>query len=87
MDTITFRADTLRFVLEIMPSGHVFMGTDYPYDMADTQPVGSVKAAVKDEGMLNPVFGKNLAAVWVCSHQRSVSYFEILIGGIADGNP
>ena len=63
MDTITFRADTLRFVLEMMPPGHVFMGTDYPYDMADTDPVGSVKAAVKDEGLLNAIFGKNLAAV------------------------
>jgi aminocarboxymuconate-semialdehyde decarboxylase len=63
VDTITFRADTLRFVLEIMDPGHVFMGTDYPYDMADTHPVESVKAAVKDEGLLNPIFGKNLAAV------------------------
>jgi aminocarboxymuconate-semialdehyde decarboxylase len=63
VDTITFRADTLRFVLEIMPPGHVFMGTDYPYDMADTHPVGSVKAAVQDNGLLDSVFGKNLAAV------------------------
>jgi aminocarboxymuconate-semialdehyde decarboxylase len=63
VDTITFRADTLRFVLEMMPPGHVFMGTDYPYDMADTHPIGSVKAAVQDEGLLNPIFGKNLAAV------------------------
>jgi aminocarboxymuconate-semialdehyde decarboxylase len=63
VDTITFRADTLRFVLELMPPGHVFMGTDYPYDMADTHPISSVKAVVQDEGLLNPIFGKNLAAV------------------------
>ena len=30
VDTITYRADTLRFVLEVMPPGHVFMGTDFP---------------------------------------------------------
>lgn len=63
VDTITFRADTLRFVLEIMPDGHVFMGTDYPYDMADTDPVGSVRAAVSDESVRRKVFGENLSAI------------------------
>ena len=63
VDTITFRADTLRFVLEIMPEGHVFMGTDYPYDMADTDPVNSVKSAVKDENLLSKIFGENLSVV------------------------
>ena len=60
VDTITYRPDTLRFVLDIMPEGHVFMGTDYPYDMADTDPVGSVKAAVTDEKLQNEIFGDNL---------------------------
>ncbi len=63
VDTITFRADTLRFVLEIMPEGHVFMGTDYPYDMADTDPVGSVKAGVTDENLRSKIFGENLSVV------------------------
>jgi aminocarboxymuconate-semialdehyde decarboxylase len=63
VDTITFRRDTLRFVLEVMPHGHVFMGTDYPYDMADRNPVGSVKAAVEDKELLDQVMGENLAAV------------------------
>ena len=63
VDTITFRADTLRFVLAIMPDGHVFMGTDYPYDMADTDPVGSVRAAVTDESVRRKVFGQSLGTV------------------------
>ena len=63
VDTITFRADTLRFVLDIMPEGHVFMGTDYPYDMADTDPIGSVKAAVTEEDLQQNIFGKNIGAV------------------------
>jgi len=63
VDTITFRPDTLRFVIEMMPPGHVFVGTDYPYDMADTDPVGSVKAAVEDQNLLAAIFGKNLSAV------------------------
>jgi aminocarboxymuconate-semialdehyde decarboxylase len=63
VDTITFRADTLRFVLEIMPGGHVFTGTDYPYDMADTDPVNSVKSAVDDENLMSKIFGENLSVV------------------------
>jgi len=63
VDTITFRPDTLRFVLEIMPEGHVFMGTDYPYDMADTDPIGSVAAAVADETQRANICGQNIAKV------------------------
>jgi aminocarboxymuconate-semialdehyde decarboxylase len=60
VDTITFRPDTLRFVLELIPPGHLFLGTDYPYDMADTDPIGSVRAAVSRKA-LNPVLGGNLS--------------------------
>jgi aminocarboxymuconate-semialdehyde decarboxylase len=63
VDTITFRADTLRFVLGVMPKGHVFMGTDYPYDMADPDPVDSVEAAVADTTLRDEIFGRNMSAV------------------------
>lgn len=63
VDTITFRPDILRFVLDILPEGHVFMGTDYPYDMADTDPVGSVKAAVTDQALQNKIFGDDLRLI------------------------
>jgi aminocarboxymuconate-semialdehyde decarboxylase len=63
VDTITFRPETLRFVLELMPPGHVFLGTDYPYDMADTDPVGAVNSAVQDEAQRSAILGGNLAAI------------------------
>ena len=63
VDTITYRADTLRFVLGVMPPGHVFMGTDYPYDMAETDPVGFVKGAVQDEELRAQILGKNVASL------------------------
>jgi len=63
VDTITFRADTLRFVLDVMPKGHVFTGTDYPYDMADPDPVASVEATVRDATLREEIFGRNLSAV------------------------
>jgi aminocarboxymuconate-semialdehyde decarboxylase len=49
--------------LGIMPPGHVFMGTDYPYDMAETDPVGFVKGAVQDEELRGQILGKNVASV------------------------
>jgi aminocarboxymuconate-semialdehyde decarboxylase len=63
VDTITHRADILRFVLEVMPPGHVIMGTDYPYDMAETDPVGFVKSAVADEKVQEQIFGGNIAKI------------------------
>jgi predicted TIM-barrel fold metal-dependent hydrolase len=39
------------------------MGTDYPYDMADTDPVGSVAAAVTDETQRARICGENIAAL------------------------
>jgi aminocarboxymuconate-semialdehyde decarboxylase len=64
VDTITFRPDTLRFVLELMPPGHVFLGTDYPYDMADTDPVGSVNSAIQDEAQRSAILSENLSSVF-----------------------
>ncbi|MDP1990704.1 MAG: amidohydrolase family protein [Syntrophales bacterium] len=61
VDTITYRADTLRFVLEMMPKGNVFLGTDYPFDMADGDPVKSVKSAVSDPASLEAILGGNIS--------------------------
>jgi aminocarboxymuconate-semialdehyde decarboxylase len=63
VDSITHWPETLRFVLNIMPKGHVFMGTDYPYDMADNHPVSSVRAAVSEKEIQEEIFGKNLNAI------------------------
>ena len=63
VDTITYRPDTLRFVLGLMPAGHVFLGTDYPYDMADADPTGSVRAAVQEEELLPQIYTNNLEAI------------------------
>ena len=60
VDTITYRPDSLRLVLETMGETHVFMGTDYPYDMADTDPIGSVRAAITDENLRDKIYGGNL---------------------------
>jgi aminocarboxymuconate-semialdehyde decarboxylase len=60
VDTITFKTETLRFTAEIMPRGHLYMGTDYPYDMADVDPVGSVEAAFADPETRAQIFARTI---------------------------
>jgi aminocarboxymuconate-semialdehyde decarboxylase len=62
VDTVTFKPEILHFVISVMPEGHVFVGTDYPFDMADPDPVSSVKDALCDD--ITPteeILGGNLA--------------------------
>jgi aminocarboxymuconate-semialdehyde decarboxylase len=61
VDSVTFRPDILRFVMAVMPKGHVFMGTDYPFDMADPDPVSSVRNAIPDDEVsIELILGGNL---------------------------
>lgn len=63
VDSITFRPETLRFVIEMMPRGHVFMGTDYPFDMGDMNAVQSVRKAIEDETLLEEILGGTLRRI------------------------
>jgi aminocarboxymuconate-semialdehyde decarboxylase len=44
-DTITHDADVLRTLVDAVGADRVLLGSDYPFDMADPDPVGTVKAA------------------------------------------
>jgi aminocarboxymuconate-semialdehyde decarboxylase len=48
-DTLTHDRDSLRFLLERVGPSRLCLGSDYPFDMADPDPVGSVRAAVGEE--------------------------------------
>jgi len=41
-DTITFDTDMLRHSIDKWGADHVLLGTDYPYDMGDVDPVGHI---------------------------------------------
>lgn len=45
-DTLTHDAGSLRFLHERVGSERLALGSDYPFDMADTDPVTSVRAAL-----------------------------------------
>src|SRR5437762_5810094 len=51
-DTITFDAEMLRHMIKKYGAGHVLLGSDYPYDMGEENPLGlieSVRGLKRDE--------------------------------------
>jgi aminocarboxymuconate-semialdehyde decarboxylase len=61
-DTMVFTHHQLEYLVEQYGPDHVLMGTDYPYDMGETNPIGFVESA----GGLNndqrkQIFGGNAA--------------------------
>jgi len=59
-DTITFDPQMLRFLVDYYGADHVLLGTDYPYDMGDFDPVGSVAAVPRlSKGEREQIMGMN----------------------------
>jgi aminocarboxymuconate-semialdehyde decarboxylase len=46
-DTITFDPDMLRHLVDRFGADHVMLGTDFPYDMGETDPVGLISSVPK----------------------------------------
>ena len=44
-DTIVFSPHQLEYLVKLYGADHVMMGTDYPFDMADSDPIGHICAA------------------------------------------
>jgi aminocarboxymuconate-semialdehyde decarboxylase len=47
-DTITFSPATLRYLIDLVGADRLMLGSDYPFEMGDPDPVGSVNAAVEE---------------------------------------
>ena len=74
-DTAVFDPALLRRLVEDVGAGHVLTGTDYPFDLADRDPVATV-GAVLDGADREPVLGRTAAALLRIGHRsvdRSVS--------------
>ena len=39
-DSIVFEPDQLEFLINKYGADHILLGTDYPYDMGETDPIG-----------------------------------------------
>ena len=58
-DTLTHDAVSLRLLAERVGWDHVMLGSDFPFDMAATDPVGAVEAVTTDPLILSEVFATN----------------------------
>jgi len=60
-DTVVFTNDQLEFLANHYGAGQVIMGTDYPYDMAETDPVGHVMGSNLSDDQKRAILGENAA--------------------------
>ncbi|MFB0506433.1 MAG: amidohydrolase family protein, partial [Thermodesulfobacteriota bacterium] len=59
-DTITHYLPALEYLVKTVGSEHVLMGSDYPYDMGDEDPVASVQSLSIPEFDKKKILGENL---------------------------
>jgi len=61
-DTMVFTHHQLEYLVGQYGADHVLMGTDYPYDMGEIDPIGFVEsAAALDDEQRRRIFGGNAA--------------------------
>jgi aminocarboxymuconate-semialdehyde decarboxylase len=58
-DSVVFTPEQLAQLVRLYGADHVIMGTDYPYDMADYDPIGHVVSAGLDAAAVAAVAGGN----------------------------
>lgn len=59
VDSVVFTPGQLRGLVETFGADHVLLGTDYPFDMADYDPVGHVVDAGLDQKTVEAICGGN----------------------------
>jgi aminocarboxymuconate-semialdehyde decarboxylase len=58
-DTVVFTPGQLEHLVETFGTDRILMGTDYPFDMADYDPVGHVVSSKLDESQIAAICGGN----------------------------
>ena len=58
-DSVVFTPHQLRNLIDVFGAGQILMGTDYPYDMADSDPVGHLASADLDPAIFAAIAGGN----------------------------
>src|SRR5580658_2469622 len=64
LDTVVFSYHQLAYLIDVFGPDRIVMGTDYPFDMAEYNPIGHVAGVHgMDEAMLAQIAGGNAARV------------------------
>ena len=58
-DSVVFTPHQLRNLVDVFGTGQIVMGTDYPFDMAESDPVGHLASAGLDEAAFAAIAGGN----------------------------
>jgi aminocarboxymuconate-semialdehyde decarboxylase len=66
-DTVTHDAGALRYLVDFAGAGHTLLGSDYPFDMGDEEPVKSVLACGLKETETSGILGNNAAELYSIS--------------------
>ena len=59
VDTVVFTPHQLRYLIDLFGADHVLMGTDYPFDMADSDPIGHLGVSNLDASTMAAIAGGN----------------------------
>jgi len=59
-DAVVFTPHQLKYLVEVFGADKILMGTDYPYDMAESDPIGHLAAAGLDGAAFAAIAGGNL---------------------------
>jgi len=63
-DSVVFTPHQLRHLIEVFGADKILMGTDYPFDMADSDPVEHLASAGLDEATFAAIAGGNARALF-----------------------
>lgn len=63
-DTILFDKRALRYLVDFAGYRQVMMGTDYPFDMGESNPVEFIESSIKSIDSRNAILGGNAARVF-----------------------
>ena len=58
---MVFTDHQLEYLVKVFGADHIVMGTDYPYDMAEVDPVGHVNGADLSDEQKAAIIGGNAA--------------------------
>jgi aminocarboxymuconate-semialdehyde decarboxylase len=59
-DAVVFTPHQLKYLVEVFGADRILMGTDYPYDMAEADPIGLLAAAGLDDAAVAAIAGGNV---------------------------
>ena len=63
-DSVVFTPHQLKYLVEVYGSDHVVMGTDYPFDMAEYNPIEHIQETDGlTEAQVQALVGGNAAAL------------------------